>query len=121
MRIPIWFAGIPGHKNSFSDWLSHCFEEMVARAEKSKKAKTVSTCVMALVDVVMDAPARELERDLAVKGLEIEQVSAGDPTIFDVFLSRLSHVGARHGCCCCCKHGAQNVLDVQVQSPCYCR
>ena len=50
LSIPIWFAGIPGHKNSFSDWLSHCFEEMAARAEKSKKAKTVSTCVMALVD-----------------------------------------------------------------------
>ena len=77
LSIPIWFAGIPGHKHNFSDWLSHCFEEMVARAEKGKKAKTVSTCVMALVDVVMAAPARELDRDSFAKGLEVEQVPAG--------------------------------------------
>ena len=48
----------------------------MTRAEKSKNAKTVSTCVMALVDVVVDVRARELDRDLFAKGLEVEQVTA---------------------------------------------
>ena len=32
--LPIWFAGMPGHENSFSDFLSHVHDELVGRAAR---------------------------------------------------------------------------------------
>ena len=52
-HLPIWFAGIPGHENCLSDFLSHVHDELMARAlkQKSEKQPRASGSVMLMEGV----------------------------------------------------------------------
>ena len=66
-HLPIWFAGIPGHENSLSDFLSHMHDELLARARKQKEEKKGS-----VREFVMSAAVR------VCKGCDADE---GDGTV----------------------------------------
>ena len=74
--LPIWFAGIPGHENSFSDFLSHVHDELVGRAARQKAAKSkikveqVLMCV-AGTEAVYNAPGMMGEDAVDEDALEL--------------------------------------------------
>jgi hypothetical protein len=53
-HVPIWFAGIPGHENCLSDFLSHIHDELMARALRQKNEKRNGSVM--LVEAVHTAP-----------------------------------------------------------------
>ena len=74
--IPIWFAGIPGHKNSFADFLSHVHDELVSRSAAQKAAKSQSTAkvlMMPVSDSAVVDRAGVFGATLAVMGEDAEK------------------------------------------------
>ena len=70
--LPIWFAGVPGHDNSLSDFLSHVHDELVTRAERQKAEKGKTAAKVLMMEQVFSAPAVSV-RDAAKVSLKTLQ------------------------------------------------